>query len=173
MALRRSFISKSSSLRWFSFCSSSLSAATFLRCCSCSTIIKRDWGLNSLMKSGRRKKGITEPIKNGCQNFVCHKLYATRKMFSRSSSFEKMMTKLFVNGSFWGFPLFIPLLSMNKWGLVYRVSFRWVLMIKLVIASDLKYVPRKLATHKIFQKKKRKKRKSSIKWRFQESQVFL
>lgn len=140
MALRRSFISMSSSLRWFSFCSSSLSADTFLRCCSCSTIIKLDCGLNSLMKSGRRKKGITEPIKNGCQNFVCHKLYATRKIFSRSSSFEKMMTKLFVNGSFWGLPLFIPLLSMNKWGLVYRVSFRWVLIMKLVIALDLRRV---------------------------------
>lgn len=37
------------------------------------------------------------------------------------------------------------------------VSFRWVLMIKLVIASDLKYVPRKLATHKIFKRKKEKK----------------
>ena len=118
MALRMSFMSIISSLYCFSFFSRSLSAATFFRCCSCSTIIKLACGLNSFLKSRRRKKGITEPIKNWCQNFVCHKLYATKNRFSQSSSFSKMMTKLFVNCSFWGFPLFIPLLRTNKWGLL-------------------------------------------------------
>lgn len=116
MALRMSFMSIISSLYCFSFFSKSLRAATFFRCCSCSSIIKLACGLNSFLKSGSLKKGITEPIRNGCQNFVCHKLYATKNKLSQSSSFSKMTTKLFVNCSFWGFPLFIPLLSMNKWG---------------------------------------------------------
>lgn len=118
MALRRSFMSWMSSLYCFSFFSRSLSASTFFKCCSCSTIIKLDWGLNCFLKSVRCKKGITDPQRYGNQNFVFHKLYATRKMFSRSFSSAKMITKLFVNGSSWGFPLFIPLLRMNKWGLV-------------------------------------------------------
>jgi len=46
-------------------------------------------------------------------------------------------------------------------------------MIKLVIASDLRNVLRPAPhTQNFLKEKKRKKRKSSFKWRFQEKQVF-
>ena len=82
-------------------------------------------------------------------------------MLSQSSSFWKITTKLLVNGSFCGFPLFIPLLSMNKWGLAYNVSFRCVLMMKLGILSGFLRWCASLpqATHKIFKRKKKKKKK--------------
>ncbi len=86
MALRMSFMSIISSLYCFSFFSRSLSAATFLDAARVLTIIKLACGLNSFLKSGSRKKGITEPIRNWCQNFVCHKLYATKNKLSQSSS---------------------------------------------------------------------------------------
>jgi hypothetical protein len=98
-----------------------------------------------------------------------------------------MMTKLFVNGSFWGLPLFIPLLRMNKWGLLYRVSLRWVLMIKLVIALELKWVnfpifrrssvekPMYFATLRplnFSKEKKGKKKAIRLSGRFQKSKFF-
>ena len=123
---------------WASFCSNNFKAATFFLCSSCSCINVFDFGVNSFLKSDNHKKGITEPIKCWCQNLDFHKLKAIQKRFSQSSSFWKMITKLFVNGSLCGFPLFIPLLSMNKCGSAYIVPLRCVLLIKLSITLDLR-----------------------------------
>jgi hypothetical protein len=59
----------------------------------------------SFLKSLIRKKGITDPISDWCQNLAFQRLYANQYAVSASSVFENFITKLFVNGSFWGLPM--------------------------------------------------------------------